>query len=236
MSITTLRTEFRTRTGDLNILDADIDVYVNRGIKFLDLLTNYSHAPGKYFAIVPAGTYTISFSSDCRAIKEVWCIEATTGRTIIEKIPQSKMRELYPDAANTTQDKPAFYAMDERRAYPDAFDPAAPANAAYVKYLNTQISNWLYRGIEFSCPTNKEYMIEVIGLFNHPTLSDTILDNWWTIQQPEVVMLAAMYHMELTYRNSEGANDYLLGINNIVTGIDKDNADEESSELTQMFG
>src|SRR4030067_1693792 len=237
MTITELRTEFRIRTGDLNILDVDIDKYVNRGIKFLDMLTEYTHAPAKYHAILAANTHHISFDAACRAIREVWLIEANTGRVQVNKIQPNDMKLLYPTAPNDTGGIPSFYSIDIMRAFPDTFDPAAIGNAAYVKYLDTQISNWLYRGIEFNCPTDKEYMVEVIGLFNHPALTDivpAITTNWWTEQQPEATMLAAMYHMELTYRNSEGASDYLTGINSIITGIDRDKADEESAESTQM--
>ena len=220
MSITTLRSEFRIRTGDLNILDADIDNYINRGIKTLDSLTEYSHALAKHFVLKPIATQAVGLSSNCRAIREVYLIDATTGRAIVGKITQKQMRDLYPDAINGTNGKPIYYAIDEVRSYPDAFDETVAANVPYAKYINTQIINWTARGIEF----------------NHPDLSATVTENWWTLQWHEAVMLAAMYHMEITYRNSEGANDYLLGIKNIVNGIDKDNADEESYNATQMLG
>lgn len=239
MSLATLRTEFRVRTGDLNIIDADIDNYINRGIKFLDALTDYTHAPAKHFAVIPINTLAYTFSSNCRAAHKVYLIDAMTGRTEIDKITQAQMRTLYPDSANSTSGKPIYYTIDEVRSYPDTFDKTLAANVPYAKYINTAISNWTTRGIDFNCPTDKEYMIEIDGLFNHPELTDVIpavTDNWWTVQYPEAVMLSAMYHMELTYRNSEGANDYLIGMRGIIDGIDKDRADEESHNTTQMLG
>jgi len=42
------------------------------------------------------------------------------------------------------------------------------------------------------------------------------------------LVFAALYMLEVSYRNMEGANGWLLAMSEITTGIDKDVADEES--------
>jgi len=49
-------------------------------------------------------------------------------------------------------------------------------------------------------------------------------------------LMAGMYQLEVMYRNTEGANDWLRSIELAVTGLGKDFVEEHIAEVDQMNG
>ena len=235
MTISELRTLFKTRSGDLNMTDADIDKHINSGISVLDRLTEFSHAPAKYYAELAIGASFHTFTSKNRVIQEVWIIKANTGRSKLEKVNHSDLREQYSDIPNTTGDLPLYYAVDINRAYPEDFDETN-LPAAFQPYIDTVTADYNIKGILFAPPTDEVYVLEVIGKFHSPTLSDTFTQNWWSVNYPELTLSAALRQLEISYRNTEGANDYMNAMKVELKGIDYDKAEEESTEFQVMRG
>lgn len=235
MTIVELRTIFTNRSGDINMADADIDRYINHGIEFLDLLTEYSHAPAKYYAEIAAGVSFHTFGNRSRVIKEVWIIDSVDGRSKLEKVKHSDLREQYPDMPSATADKPLYYAVDINRAVPTGFDETN-LPAAFQPFIDTSATAYNIKGILFAPPTDEVYVLEVIGKFHSPTLTDAYTQNWWSVSYPDLVILAALYQLETHYRNTEGANDYMNTMRPIIKGLDYDVAEEDSQDYTAMRG
>ena len=63
--------------------------------------------------------------------------------------------------------------------------------------------------------------------------SDT---TWWTLEAPETLITAALYMLERSYRNTEGAKDWLGGIDMDLDGLERDVIDEEIMGVDQMEG
>lgn len=235
MTISELRTLFTSRSGDINMADADIDRYINSGIELLDLLTDYSHAPAKYYAEIATGDSFHTFGNKSRVIKEVWIIDSVDGRSKLEKVKLSDLREYYPDITTTAAGKPKYYAVDINRAVPTGFDETT-LPAAFQPFIDVSVPAYALKGILFGIPTDETYVVEVIGKFHSPTLSDTYTQNWWSVNYPDVAILAAMYQLEAHYRNTEGMNDYMNAMKPILKGIDYDAAEEDGEEFTAMRG
>lgn len=235
MTIAELRVIFTDRSGDINMVDADVDRYINSGIELLDLLTEYTHAPAKYYAEFAAGESFHTFVNKCRVLKEVWIIDSVDGRSKLEKVTLAELREFYPDITTTTAGKPAYYAVDINRAVPTDFDESN-LPAAFQPFIDTSAVAFNLKGILFGIPADEVYVLEVIGKFHSPALSDAYTQNWWGVNYPDVVINAALFKLEAHYRNSEGMNDYMKDIKIMLKGMDYDRAEEASQDYTVMRG
>ena len=235
MVISDIRTLFKERSGDLNMTDADIDRHINNGIQLLDMLTQYSHAPAKHYAELVAGSYRHTFNSVCRAVKEVWIIDSADGRSKLEKVTLSALREQYPDVPDTDAGKPLYYANAINRSYPETFDETT-LSAEFRDHIDTSITAYNIDGILFMPPTDETYVIEVIGKFHSPALSDAVMQNWWSVNYDEAVLLAALHKLETFYRNSEGAADYMRTLSGTIKGISDDKAEEDAQDYSVMIG
>lgn len=60
--------------------------------------------------------------------------------------------------------------------------------------------------------------------------------NFWSEEHSLVLIWAALYHLEVSYRNTEGAADWFKSIVEAVARIDKDIAADECDTINQMEG
>ena len=85
-------------------------------------------------------------------------------------------------------------------------------------------------------PADTDYDIEVRGKFLQPVLSTNDQENFWTIIYPEILIQAAIYRNELTYRGKESASKLLSSIMSDIADIDKDMIEETSYGISQVRG
>ena len=234
MTIAELRAAFKTRSGDAGLTNAEIDVFINAGLKLLDFMTEFAHAPARAFILAAIGTKQDQFSSICRAVQEVWGVHKLNGRHKLEKVRYRDLRAEYADLDSVSNGKPLYYAPGLLRATPHTFDPSTLAD--YSAYIDTVSSDFQYRSVTFMPPCDEEYLIEVHGLFHSPELSDTNTQNWWSVNYSEAVLNAALYHFEISFRNTEGANDYLKAVTLVTNEISNDKYEEDAAEISVMEG
>jgi hypothetical protein len=78
------------------------------------------------------------------------------------------------------------------------------------------------------------YEVVVYGtFFSRPLTSDTS-QSFWSIVYPDLLIQAAMYKIEATYRNTEGANDHLAVIDEALMGMYHDFIEDDASGKDQM--
>lgn len=61
-------------------------------------------------------------------------------------------------------------------------------------------------------------------------------ETWWTLEAFETLITAALYMLERSYRNTEGAKDWLAGIQLDLDGLEKDVISEEIMGVDQLEG
>ena len=234
-TIVELRLLFADRSGDINILDADIDRYVNSGIELLDTLTEFSHAPAKYYGELAIGDSFHNFGSRSRVVKEVWILEEDGTRSKLEKVTHAELMERYSPPNDVDAGKPLYYAININRAFPTSFDETT-LPAAFQPFIDTVAADYSIDGVIFRPPADAIYVLEVIGKFHSPTLSDAYTENWWSVNYPDLTLLAAMYQLVTLYRNSEGAKDYMNTMATVINGISNDKAEEDAVDYQVMRG
>lgn len=81
---------------------------------------------------------------------------------------------------------------------------------------------------------SNKYTLEIAGLFYTDALSGDTDISYWTETNELLLIFAAAFMMELSYRNSEGAKDWKASIAEITEGLDKDIVEEEITGITSM--
>ena len=102
---------------------------------------------------------------------------------------------------------------------------AVPICVAY-DFANRQI--YVY-------PTpDQAYKLQIDTVGRAEPLADDDDDNWWTLQYPEALILSALYRIEIANRNTEGARDWLLALEEDLRNIEIDIIEQENETYQQQ--
>ena len=101
-------------------------------------------------------------------------------------------------------------------------DPATPTQVAF------DVRN---RSITVYPAPNKNFTLQI---FADLQLSPLVVDsdsNWWSEYYPEVLVRAALYQIEVNFRNMEGARGWLNAIDEDLRGIEVGIIEQESAGI-----
>jgi len=243
MNLLQIRTEFIRRSGRYDLVvdttdyvDNGANFYINSGQRFLDRLDTLPKSTGRYFRQCAAGRNYVTFPY-CRAIKECWAM-TSEERIRLKKIDMSDLREYYNEPVGSIETgEPAYYAPAVLRVIPESDRLEIEDFEGMIDYSDVMFDkHYEYNGVIFYPPPDETYVVEVWGLFYSPELSSDTDESFWSVVHPEVLLMAAMHQLEIMYRNTEGANDWLAAINLEVTGLGKDFVEEHIADVSQMEG
>lgn len=246
-----IRDEFVKKSGRYDLVNSDwtdngADFFLNAGQRMLDRRADLEKLEARFYSAITAGSVYVN-TTGLLAIFQAW-IADSNGRARLERCSLSDIREFYYEpTADLTPGTPAYYAPSIVRPYPDTI--TATALAAFfdtdgVIASSTEAArHYGYSGIFFMPPSDGSYTLEIFGKFGSPVLSATRNGSvWtqtasvWTVQHPDILILAALYRMEVFYRNTEGAKDWLAAMDLDLVDLDKLKVDQECAEVTQMEG
>jgi hypothetical protein len=242
MNLGTVRDQFLKMSGryDLGTLGTDSpstngtdlggDFYLNAGMKVLDRMRDGPKALGRYFNELAADAWYDKFQL-CRSVKEVW-INNTSGRSQLEKKDINWLRAEYSGLiSGTDSGTPLYYAPAELRVV-DATDMDSLGGFFNYVYSTTED----YNGVVFLPQTDEAIVLEVWGHFYTEEMSSNSDRNFWTDLQPMLLLMAALYQLEVSYRNTEGANDWMRSIELQITTLDFDTVEQDVQDVDQMEG
>lgn len=256
MDIPTLRTLFKSDSGLISLTDIEVDQYLNKGIKFLDKITYSKVLNSRYFILLKAGTNAIVLPSELRSIRELWVQNLTVPtdsyyrRLRLGKISFTDLRNPYFDTT-TVNGRPQYYCPIIGGILSNL---TANKLSFYCDLGDVTLDEGLSRVIGIWPTADIDYPIEVHGNFFSPPITSVTATsngsysieptvpaetgNWWTINHPELVILAALYTQDRTYRNTSGGLELLNHILADVKSINDDDVEEDSmtSECSVMEG
>jgi len=93
-----------------------------------------------------------------------------------------------------------------------------------------------YNGVLMMPPADKDYMVEVEGLFYTPYLGAEDDENYWSINHPNILIMAAIREIEVFNRNSEGMRDWMTSIMEEFKGLESDLVETTSEDDEGMAG
>ncbi len=196
-----------------------IDWYITQGQNYLDSLINTENSPGIFIGAVAAGDATFKFAR-CRALLDVWFIDTDGAKSFPRRMTYEDFIEAHPENVATAD-----------RAIPEDYAPNI------IRSIDTPVTaDDIKKGIIFNPPADQAYDIHIQGLWFATALSVDADENYWTQLYPDLLVWAALYKLEVSYRNTEGARDWVAAINESLFGLDKDMANQDSAGDSQMIG
>jgi hypothetical protein len=239
MTLVELRRKFVELSGRYDLVsststwaDKGANFFINAGQNFLDRLLTVPETKASIFYDLLPDQYSLIFTHRCRAILEVW-INSDETRIKLEKCSLKDIKEYYSGQVTTIESgQPLYYANAGVRAL-DSAAQYTIGSFINLNYADSSIES-NSRGIIITPPTDVQRTVEIVGMFSQIPLTTDSQENYWTIEVPELLLKAALYQLETFYRNTEGANDWLRAIQLEVDGLDKDNVEEDISDLDEM--
>ena len=224
MTLLQLRTKFVDTNGRHDLVvntsayaDNGADFFINAGVKLLDRLTSISDLSAIRSETLAIDGYTMN-TLHAKAIDSVSFINADDEIVYLTKMTMRELREAYPELENTDSGTPVHYALYMQRTFASDTEATPDGN----------------KGIMIMPPTDEAITINITGKFKSKTLSIDTDVNFWTIMYPELLIKAANYELEVMYRNSEGARDWMLAITDALRELDHDVVEEDIAEITYM--
>jgi len=222
MDLHDIRTKFCQLSGRYDLAttgveafdtDNGADYYINAGMRFLDRRFFTHKSVGHIYEEIAADAFYVTFQN-CISINEVWCTD-DEDRWKLAKYSLKKIKESYSTVrSDIDTGAPLYYSPINVRAV-DGTD--FESLGEFLDYVKTD-DDGTYSGIIIAPPADEAYNIEIIGRFYHTDLSNNTDENFWTNRAPDTLVKAALYQLEVAYRNTEGAKDWLAAIN--LEGID----------------
>lgn len=242
MSLLEIRNEFIKKSGryDLGTIDGEdngANFYINSGQRMLDRRMANEHLLAKRIGKLEVGQYLKVFSN-AKVIKKVWLINDTTGDIVsLERRTYEQIRDFYlQKLSEMDTGTPAYWCPAIVRLDPSlTIDDVPFAIDAMDEYIIGGTGN-TSNGVIFTPPTDTEYRIDVLGKFYTANLIADNDNSVWTESYPNVLLYAALYHLEVTHRNTEGAKDWMGAIDNELIGMDMDFVEFDTEDISQMEG
>lgn len=202
--------------------DDGADWYINAGIRFLDQQLPGELSRTKVIKATTEGSPSISIP-DVRAIKDVRIQESGERNRDLERYGLFDFYEHFGDeeylSAEGNQGKPMHYAYGIQRGLNKSSLNQAPREA---------------RVLLLHPVPDKVYDIAITSENFSQKLEDDSDINWWTLNFPELLVLAARREIEVDHRNQTGVQQFEQQLNRRLMDIDSDQVSDEISNSGQM--
>ena len=214
--------------------DNGADFYIQAGSRYLDrqFVTPFSKA--KHYESAAADTWYKIFQ-ECRSILDVW-VANDEYRKKLEKRDVDVFRAYYNQPAGDIDSGcPTYYTPALLRTHPQS-------STMYIEkfvdtsYTETSKYDYEYNGVMWMPPTDEAIILEVQGLWYSKKLTVDADNNYWSVNHPEVLIMAACMILEMSYRNTEGTKDWKGSIDTLMIPVEFDVLEQETSDRTEMEG
>jgi hypothetical protein len=239
MDLKAIRTQFVKITGRYDLVvdasawvDNGANYYIQAGQDMLErLIGTLPDSEGRIWRKVAIGGYYVSFQKRCRTIKEVW-VNTSDERYQLVKKDWEWLKENYSETISASDNGQPLYYCPAKLREVDATDKGSTG----VFYNYTTATSKDYRGIIFLPATDEQVDIEILGNFYQPALSSDTDTNVFTILHPDTLIKAAVYQLELFYKDRYKLKSILDAISLDTLEIGKDIVEEEIQDVDQIEG
>ena len=236
MNLLAVRKDFVKKSGFRDLIksggaDNEANTFIQSGGRLLDTLQPNPACVRSHLVDLAQDDYQVTFS-DCRVIDSVWVIDEDGARdNQITRKTIGELRKLYPGPfADIDTGIPLYYAPLVGVEPSMQTAVAGDYSADFLDLLFGKA--YAVTGIIIMPPANQVYTMEVHGRWFTKKLEVDGDESWWSINRPELLVLAAMCVREMFFRNTEGVRGYLdpqfgsLAL--MLRGIDRDMAAQEA--------
>lgn len=246
MSFKDVRDKFVEITGRADLVGVGsvvgADFYLNEAQKMLDRMLDGGKSGARYFVDLDASQILVLLPT-CRVIKKVF-IGSSTERVELIKVNDvhDLMNYYNVPKADIDSDQPAYYSPVWARPFPGTISISDYSQQWLLDTIIDSGHEGYNAVIIYPPPDLDSYTLEVWGLFYSDELINDEDRTWWTEAHPLLLIKAAALQLEITYRNTEGAKDWLGAddmpgtIKGDIKQLNMDLVEEEIAEVNQMEG
>lgn len=235
MNLEEIRTLFGSLSGRLDLTTADAngkygaDQFIKEGSRFLDREGDIGISDALFYGSVQVGSFYLLVPG-VRSIESVWYYNSD-GRVELEKSTMNRIKNAFDNLlSGDNRERPIAYVPCNFLA------EATQSLQSPVDFLgHVEFNSKTYNGILFP-PSSTAGTMEISGKFYSKELKNSTDENYWSREHGMLLTWAALYHLEISYRNSEGANDWYRSIKNTLATIEFDHVAQESATVNQLGG
>ncbi len=236
MNLQEVRQLFAEKSGFLDSVNEDgsdngADFYLNSGQRYLDKLVERRRDIGRVFRYMGPGSYFVRFRN-CRVIHRVGVGTTDSWNWLTRKNLVELRAEFSKPFELLDRGAPKYFAP----AYLRPYDPSSEDFDGYIGYMDVMTDWKEYDGVILAPPTDQPYHIEVWGKFYSESLESDSDTSYWTINYPDLLIMAAQRQLEAFFRNSQGVQDWTAVIRAEALELGKDFIEEEYFDIDQMEG
>jgi hypothetical protein len=241
-----LRKKFCELSGRYDLMNTDYtdngaDFFINAGQRHLDRLQSTGKMKAKNVQPITAGTIQVKVAG-LRSVLDVFIGNTTEGLIKLQKASLSYLRQYYAEQlSGLDQGTPDWYAPAIFRPYADTLSLTGLYDVDDLIPATT--GHYAYSGIIIAPPPDSTMYVIIYGTYYSPNLTATLAGStwtqtksFWTDAHPDILLQAALYKLETFYRNTEGAKDWKNALTVDILDMDKDAAEEEAAEISEMGG
>ena len=239
MNLLQVRTQFVKISGRYDLVvdtsawvDNGANYYLQAGQDMLERIVGIlPNSEGRIWETLSVGGYYVSFQKRCRFISDVW-VNTSDERYQLKKKSWEWMKGEFPDIISASYNGEPLYYCPAKLRRVDATDQGATG----IFYNYTLADSKDYRGILILPATDEQIDIEIVGTFYQPALSLDADTNIWTILHPDTLIKAAVYQLELFYKDRYKLKNLMDAIMQDTLEIGKDVVEEEVTAVSEMEG
>ena len=239
MNLLEIRTQFAKLSGRYDLVNSDFtdngaDYFLKAGLKFLDRRVQFDKDVAKFFKQFAIGDYFAEFAN-YRTTDSVWFADSS-GRYELNYLTPKEMQTLYGTEpyVDVTNGTPVYFTMALTRSVPEG--QALDVIGNYGDEIAVDGSQTSLQGILVMPPPSIAGQIEVWGKYNTPWPSSDSGTNYWMDSFEDIAVNVGLFKLETSYRNTQGASDWLAAIDLDLMGIEKDTVEDDSDRATEMEG
>lgn len=211
MNLAQIRDLFIKRSGRYDLInedgtDAGANFFIQSGSRFLDRRSNIDAAQN-------GTTVCEALSDGLVRLPECWLIKDVLVSTPNGWQPLRRVHSIRGFMCHKTNtDYPLFYLNKVKRYYPDFSKLSTALQNSPASAFDCVNAATNSVAIEVYPHPRTSATIQVNGNFYSSSLIEDSDTNVWSDNFPDTLIKAALYQLEIFYRNTEGANDWLSSI------------------------
>jgi len=245
MNLLQIRTKFVQLSGRYDLVvdaagddysDNGADFFINSGLRLIDRLCQTQKGYSRHFKSITAGDWYIVDVEHFRSVLEVWASDSDE-RWPLEKLTLTEFREKYYEPmSSVSQGTPNYFCIPVLGTKDEETSAIIVDNFAGTVTSAGSVAHFKYKGILIGPPADASYTIEILGLADTLELSADSDVNFWSELHEMAVLYAALYYLEVSYRNTEGAKDWMSALEQELRTVEYDHVEEQAYYWDQMKG
>lgn len=214
-----------------NWVDSGANWFIQAGQRYLDRMLDVDKHVARFFTTIQAGKHSLQIPL-ARVIYQVFLVKDSGEAIELCLIQPSEMQRIWSaSASERVPTTPRSYTpLVIRIGEQSDFDtiPGLYANVSYEAYE--------YKGITFGVISDKDYGIDVKGLFYSQPLTADNSQSLWTEVHDDILVQASLMTLERFYRNFDGLKESKASVDDLIRQLDMDAVAQQIVTITKLEG